>query len=76
LLDRDGQRILFGQDIHGPFLPAFGSDIAQWRTSMEMILALKPDILCEGHCGTALDIYFVDRFTTSWPIDLSSTRTK
>jgi metallo-beta-lactamase class B len=51
LLERDGQRILFGQDIHGPFLPAFGSDIAQWRTSMEMILALKPDILCEGHFG-------------------------
>ena len=51
LLERDGQKILFGQDIHGPFIPAFGSDIALWRTSMEMILALKPDILCEGHFG-------------------------
>ena len=51
LLERDGQRILFGQDIHGPFSPAFGSDIDQWRMSMEMILAIKPDILCEGHFG-------------------------
>jgi len=50
-LDRDGQRILFGQDIHGPFLPAFGSDIGQWRTSMGRVLALGADILCEGHCG-------------------------
>jgi glyoxylase-like metal-dependent hydrolase (beta-lactamase superfamily II) len=50
-LDRDGQRILFGQDIHGPFLPAFGSDIGQWRESMEMLLSVKADILCEGHFG-------------------------
>lgn len=50
-LDRDGTRILFGQDIHGPFLPAFGSDIRQWRKSMEKLLALNADILCEGHFG-------------------------
>jgi glyoxylase-like metal-dependent hydrolase (beta-lactamase superfamily II) len=50
-LDRDEQRILFGQDIHGPFVPAFSSDISQWRKSMEKLLALKADILCEGHFG-------------------------
>jgi len=50
-LDRDGKRVLFGQDIHGPFLPAFASDIGQWRGSMERLLALKADILCEGHFG-------------------------
>ncbi|MDD5170788.1 MAG: MBL fold metallo-hydrolase [Syntrophales bacterium] len=50
-LDRDGQRILFGQDIHGPFLPAFDSDKAKWRESMENLLALNADILCEGHFG-------------------------
>jgi glyoxylase-like metal-dependent hydrolase (beta-lactamase superfamily II) len=62
LLERDGQRILFGQDIHGPFLPAFGSDIAQWRTSMEMILVLKPDILCEGHFGIFRSNDSVERY--------------
>lgn len=50
-MDRDGKRILFGQDIHGPFLPEFGSDISQWQRSMEKLLALKADILCEGHFG-------------------------
>lgn len=51
LLERDGRKILFGQDIHGPFLPQFRSDIKQWRASMEMLLNLDCDILCEGHFG-------------------------
>lgn len=46
-----GARVLFGQDIHGPFHPDFGSDIALWRVSMEKLLALDADILCEGHFG-------------------------
>lgn len=50
-LDRHGKRVLFGQDIHGPFLPAFDSDIGQWRDSMQKLLLLKADILCEGHFG-------------------------
>ncbi|MCX8021704.1 MAG: MBL fold metallo-hydrolase [Syntrophorhabdaceae bacterium] len=50
-LDRDEKRVLFGQDIHGPFLPQFGSDIKKWRASMEKLLQLKADILCEGHFG-------------------------
>jgi glyoxylase-like metal-dependent hydrolase (beta-lactamase superfamily II) len=50
-LDRGGQRILFGQDIHGPFSEEFGSDLAAWRKSMEKLLALEADILCEGHFG-------------------------
>jgi glyoxylase-like metal-dependent hydrolase (beta-lactamase superfamily II) len=29
-MDRAGKRILFGQDIHGPFFPQFGSDISRW----------------------------------------------
>ena len=51
ILDRDGKRVLFGQDIHGPFLPSFKSDVSRWRTSMEKLLALEADILCEGHFG-------------------------
>jgi glyoxylase-like metal-dependent hydrolase (beta-lactamase superfamily II) len=35
-----GVRILFGQDIHGPFMARFGSDINQWRISMEKLLNL------------------------------------
>jgi len=50
-IDRDEKRILFGQDIHGPFSQDFGSDIMQWRESMQKLLDLRADILCEGHFG-------------------------
>lgn len=50
-VDKDGKRVLFGQDIHGPFLNDFGSNIADWRSSMEILIALRADILCEGHFG-------------------------
>lgn len=49
--DDSGRRVLFGQDLHGPFNAAWGSDIVQWRTSMQLVLALEADILCEGHYG-------------------------
>jgi glyoxylase-like metal-dependent hydrolase (beta-lactamase superfamily II) len=50
-MDRGGQRILFGQDIHGPFYEEFGSDLVAWRGSMKKLLALEADVLCEGHFG-------------------------
>ena len=50
-LDIEGTRILFGQDIHGPFNPSWGSNIGQWKKSMNKLLDLKADILCEGHFG-------------------------
>lgn len=70
-LDTEKVRVLFGQDVHGPFHPDFGSDLAAWRGSMEKLLALEADILCEGHFGiyspnTAVRAYidsYLDRFT-------------
>ena len=50
-VDREVKRVLFGQDIHGPFNAAFGSDIEAWKKSMQILLALNADILCEGHFG-------------------------
>lgn len=50
-LDKGGKRILFGQDIHGPFMAEFGSNLDHWQTSMENLLDLKADVLCEGHFG-------------------------
>ncbi|MCX7983173.1 MAG: MBL fold metallo-hydrolase [Syntrophales bacterium] len=50
-LDREEKRICFGQDIHGPFLSSFGSDVKAWRESMHRLLSLNIDILCEGHFG-------------------------
>lgn len=50
-IDLGGRRVLFAQDVHGPFMAAFGSDIHEWRQSMERLIGLAPDILCEGHFG-------------------------
>lgn len=44
-------RILFGQDLHGPLNPAWGSDRRQWKNSLKKLLDLKADILAEGHFG-------------------------
>ena len=50
-IDVGKERVLFAQDVHGPFLDVFGSDIGKWRESMEKLIELEPDILCEGHFG-------------------------
>jgi len=50
-LDCAAGRVLFGQDIHGPFNREWGSDMQQWRESMQTLVALEADILCEGHFG-------------------------
>ncbi|MBF7084772.1 MBL fold metallo-hydrolase, partial [Desulfallas sp. Bu1-1] len=50
-LDVKGTRILFGQDIHGPFDSSWGSNMEQWRDSMRKLINLNADILCEGHFG-------------------------
>jgi glyoxylase-like metal-dependent hydrolase (beta-lactamase superfamily II) len=50
-IDIGKRRVLFAQDVHGPFVDIFGSDIGRWRESMEELIALSPDILCEGHFG-------------------------
>lgn len=46
-----GHKVLFGQDVHGPFAPAFGSNLGQWRASMQRLLDLDADVLAEGHFG-------------------------
>lgn len=46
-----GSKILFGQDIHGPFNREWGSDLKKWRSSMQRLISLNADILCEGHFG-------------------------
>ena len=60
--DDGGRRVLFGQDLHGPFSPAWGSDVSQWRASMERVLALEADILCEGHYGVYRGKHAVRQF--------------
>jgi len=51
LLEIHNKKVLFGQDIHGPFYESFGSDLKHYQRSMQKLLNLEPDILCEGHFG-------------------------
>ena len=50
-LDKDGKRILFAQDLHGPILKEFGSNLEDYGRSTKKLLKLEADILCEGHFG-------------------------
>jgi glyoxylase-like metal-dependent hydrolase (beta-lactamase superfamily II) len=49
--DIEGNRVLFGQDIHGPYFKKWGADPAQAKKSLQILLSLKADVLCEGHFG-------------------------
>jgi glyoxylase-like metal-dependent hydrolase (beta-lactamase superfamily II) len=40
-----------GMDLHGPFSDDFLSNLADYRRSMDRLLTLEADILCEGHYG-------------------------
>ena len=51
VVETAGKKVLFGQDLHGPFSDDFLSDLADYRRSMNRLLKLKADILCEGHYG-------------------------
>lgn len=50
LVDTPKGGVLFGQDLHGPFLPGFG-DLEEWERSMLKLLDLDFQILAEGHFG-------------------------
>lgn len=46
-----GKRILFGQDMSAPLLEDFKCDPIAWRESIDKLLALDADILCDSHAG-------------------------
>ena len=51
LVEIKGKKVLFGQDIHGPFMKSFGSNLKDYQKSMQKLLDIEADILCEGHFG-------------------------
>jgi glyoxylase-like metal-dependent hydrolase (beta-lactamase superfamily II) len=44
------KRVLFGQDVHGPYFLK-GSNVGHAKVSLQRLIDLKADILCEGHFG-------------------------
>lgn len=51
LIESEGKKILFGQDVHGPLHPALKSSRDDYIRSLNLLLSLEADILCEGHYG-------------------------
>lgn len=49
--ESEGQKILFGQDVHGPLDASLLSNREEYRRSLKLLLSLEADVLCEGHYG-------------------------
>jgi len=64
--ESDEHKIVFAQDVHGPLSPAFKSDAAAYRRSLEKLMALEADILCEGHFGVIHGKQAVKRFIADY----------
>ena len=46
-----GLKVVFGQDVHGPLHPSLLSNREDYLASLQRLLDLDADILCEGHYG-------------------------
>lgn len=62
LLESDDQKILFGQDVHGPLHPSLKSDPVAYRHSLQRLIDIGADVLCEGHFGIIEGADRVKRF--------------
>ncbi len=51
VIESEGLTVLFGQDVHGPLDASLKSDGAAYLKSLELLISLEADILCEGHYG-------------------------
>ena len=65
LIEVDKTKIIFGQDIHGPFYKSFGSNLDDYQLSMQKLLDLNAEFLCEGHFGVIQPAIEVNRFIKS-----------
>ena len=65
LIEVEGKKILFGQDLHGPIIPGV-SNYGDYQISLRKLLELKADILCEGHFGIFQPASEVQRYIKSY----------
>lgn len=65
-MESDGEKVLFGQDVHGPLNEVLRSSRADYVESLEFLLSLEADILCEGHFGVYRGKEKVQRFIESF----------
>jgi glyoxylase-like metal-dependent hydrolase (beta-lactamase superfamily II) len=60
------QKILFGQDVHGPLDPSLLSSREDYERSLKFMMGLNADILCEGHFGVYKGNNNINRFIKSF----------
>lgn len=66
LVKLENQRILFGQDVHGPLDASLLSNYEDYQKSLAVMLNLNADILCEGHFGVVQGKEKVEKFIRSY----------
>ena len=66
IVESDGLKILFGQDVHGPLHPDLKSNRADYVQSLERLKSLEADILCEGHYGIFEGQKDIERFINTF----------
>jgi glyoxylase-like metal-dependent hydrolase (beta-lactamase superfamily II) len=60
------QKILFGQDVHGPLDPSLLSNREDYIRSLKFMMGLKAEILCEGHFGIYRGSENISKFIQSF----------
>ena len=66
LVKLQDQKILFGQDVHGPLDSSFLSNRKDYMRSLKFMLGLNADILCEGHFGIYKGRNNINKFIQSF----------
>ena len=61
-----GLKIVFAQDVHGPLHPALLSNAADYQASLQRLIDLDADVLCEGHYGIFRGKQDIVRFVRSF----------
>lgn len=74
LLELEGKKVLFGQDIHGPYHPVWGGEPEKALASLSKLHNLRADILCEGHYEVIRPEEEVDSFIQEFIDGLSRGR--
>lgn len=62
----EGLKIVFAQDIHGPLHPSLLSNAADYQASLQRLIDLDADVLCEGHYGIYKGRQDIVRFIRSF----------
>lgn len=66
MMESEGKRVLFGQDVHGPISPVLLSNREDYIRSLKLMLSLEADVLCEGHYGVIQGKGTIKAFITSF----------